>query len=1762
MSTQVHAKTMITSRKQREFAASILEEGNFIVVEPATFKSLPERVLPELPAVPATTLMYLIFTSGSTGTPKGVKISHQTYTSSAIPRARGVGYNKNSRVLDFASYAFDVSIDSMLLTLGNGGCLCIPSDEDRMNDINEVIRKMRINYAGITPSVARILDPDVIASLEILGLGGEAASARDVNHWGKDTRIVIGYGPCECTIGCTINSDTATGRDYISIGHGNGANIWIVDPNDHKKLMPVGAVGELLVEGPIVGQGYLDDPEKTAAAFIKDPQWLLTGHRNYKGRHGRLYKSGDLGKYDPDGSGDIVFAGRKDTQVKLRGQRVELGEIESQLKARLPSETHVVVEVIVPQGQGAQATLVAYIAAQTTKSHAVSDLASARLPDELRASLASMNSELAKVLPRYMVPTAYIPVNHIPILISGKVDRKRLKAYGAAVDLRELDNESASSAPTRNLTEHEQRLRRAWSETLKIPLDVIRLEDNFFALGGDSLAAMRLITACRSQGLELSVTHTFNNPTLAEMAEVAKDVAKQDRVEVAPFSLISLPAEEARFEAAQACRTDSAAVEDVYPCTASQESLFTLSLRSDEAYIAQRVASIPTDIDIDTWKAAWEKVASSLPILRTHVAQISEPGLQQVVLKESIAWRFADNLDNYLKADHEEKMELGQSLARYAIIDDVARGQRYMVWTVHHVLYDGWSEPLILREVSNALRGHSIEIQAQMRDYVKYMRDTDATAMHEYWRKELEGANGPQFPRLPSRDYMPTPNGMVEKVLSLPSLSGSPFTIATLIRGAWALVASQYTSSDDVVFGETLTGRDIPVAHVETIVGPLIATVPVRIQVKRTATVESYLRSVQQTMLARTPYQHMGWQNIRKVSSDAQFASEAGTGLVIQPDPEYVGSELGFAQGDAVKEALHFNPYPLMVAFGIKGDSLRACASFDTSLIEPAQMERVLEQLGATCHRLASDMTARIGDVPCLSEAELTQIWAWNETPPLSFDPVTGNARAGANIKPGSAYPPAVVPWVCDARNPSLLTSMGTVGELWLEGNYLSGATTTSPPWLLAGSPSHSGRAGKVQATGDLAQLQSDGTIIFMGRKENSLPVNGHTVDITELETHLQRHLPPNTPIAVTFAANASNDGESDPKLVVMIEQPPTDAQTIEIVDKTQNLTLSTNGSSAKISKSISVEAVAALKKFEKFVHDSLPSYMAPSAYIFVEEIPQGLDHSQLKDLASSITPDLLAQLKDGVAKALTQTSTSPTGSANEEILRSAWSKLLRVPIEDIDVDDNFFRLGGDSVLAMKLAANLRSQGYGLTVADIFRNMRLSDAAKVMKVSEAQQNIVPIYKPFSTLQQADVKDFLATHIQPKLADASWTIKDVCPVTDSQVLDIKATFNAPRTSYQYTMLYMGRSVDSDRLLRSCNELVKTHDILRTIFIEHKSSFLQVVLEDLTVPIELKKTTEVDVEQYVKDICTLRTESSFELGKPFAEFMHVEGPEGRHALVIGLSHAQYDGVSLPTLLRDLETLYTGGTVQDFEPYPHYIARTLNTDYEQKATSYWTDLLKDASMSTLVGTATVEPTAKAIFQHRAVNIADKPQDITTANLLTAAWAVVLARRLQKRDVLFGSITSGRNLGDSFLENVQGPCYQFTPVRVPFKEGWSATDLLHYVQSQAAASAPHDSLGFTKIASRCLGSETVFDSVVHHQDWEDFDSMPFAGSEVKVDILNPHGDAATPLKVVSFVQKGEVRVGVVGSEREAVFVDKVVEELVLCVEELARGRDVSIIT
>ena len=275
--------------------------------------------------------MYVAFTSGSTGIPKGATITHRNLASALHHQRKSLKHTVKSRVFDFSSYSFDVSICNAFATLATGGCICVPNENDRQNRLAESIASLNANAIDLTPSVARLLSPEQVPGLQTIIFGGEALYVRDVNPWWGRVQIVSLYGPCECTPNSTINYNPTSPKEATHMGTGVGSVTWIVDPENHESLLPLGFVGELLLEGPLVGQGYLNDPEKTAAAFIEDPIWLLHGAPGRPGRHGRLYKTGDLVRYNEDGN--LIFIGRKDTQVKIRGQRVELGEIEHVLRS-------------------------------------------------------------------------------------------------------------------------------------------------------------------------------------------------------------------------------------------------------------------------------------------------------------------------------------------------------------------------------------------------------------------------------------------------------------------------------------------------------------------------------------------------------------------------------------------------------------------------------------------------------------------------------------------------------------------------------------------------------------------------------------------------------------------------------------------------------------------------------------------------------------------------------------------------------------------------------------------------------------------------------------------------------------------------------------------------------------------------------------------------------------------------------------------------------------------------------------------------------------------------------------------------------------------------------------------------------------------------------------------------------------------------------------------------------------------------------------
>jgi amino acid adenylation domain-containing protein len=462
--------------------------------------------------------LYIVWTSGSTGMPKGVVITHRNFSSSVFAQANAFKMTRESRVYDFVSYAFDVAWLNFIITLCVGACLCIPSETDRRDDLAGSLTRLRATWVYLTPSILRSLRPDELPTLKTIRVGGEPLIARDISNFAVKADVVGSYGPAECTVTATSAGPIESWQTDLFLGGGLVTNAWLVNGD---QLSPVGAVGEIWLEGPLVGREYYKDPQRTAMAFVQDPPWLLHGYRRRLGRTGRLYRTGDLARYNSDGS--LTFVGRADRQVKIRGQRVNLAEVERVVRAALLKtsvietvdgdalDVCVVAEIIQPIGP-AQDVLVAFISlggddTLDSDTHKAAVEQAAEILDNL----------LAAEVPQYMIPAAYIPVQVLPIAATGKVDHRRLQQIGvawyqSATSTSRVDTiESAVDSLTKQLVE-------VWAEILGLDESQVSIDSPFIRLGGDSITAMQAVSRLRARNISITVSDVLEERTIRRIA--------------------------------------------------------------------------------------------------------------------------------------------------------------------------------------------------------------------------------------------------------------------------------------------------------------------------------------------------------------------------------------------------------------------------------------------------------------------------------------------------------------------------------------------------------------------------------------------------------------------------------------------------------------------------------------------------------------------------------------------------------------------------------------------------------------------------------------------------------------------------------------------------------------------------------------------------------------------------------------------------------------------------------------------------------------------------------------------------------------------------------------------------------------------------------------------------------------------------------------------------------------------------------------------
>ncbi|MBT2375232.1 non-ribosomal peptide synthetase [Pseudomonas fluorescens] len=771
-----------------------------------------EMTNPEVKGLTPAHLAYVIYTSGSTGQPKGVMVEHCTVENLVHWHCEAFDLHAQAHTSSVAGFGFDAMAWEVWPALCAGATLHLPPADVGNENIDELLawwlaQPLDVSFLP-TPVAEYAFSQDLEhPTLRSLLIGGDRL--RQFTHE-RRFEVINNYGPTEATVVATSGRVYAGQPLHIGQPMAN-ATVYLLD--EQHRPVPVGVTGELYVGGSGVARGYLNRPEMTAERFLQDPF-----------NPGRMYRTGDLARWMPDGN--IEYLGRNDDQVKVRGMRIELGEIDTRLAA-LEGVNEAVV--LVRDGR-----LVAWFTAPST------------------LDIETLQAELHSQLPDYMVPVAYVQLDALPLTANGKLDRKALPAPDQAAMLsREYE------APQ---GEVETTLARIWAEVLQV--EQVGRHDHFFELGGHSLLAVSLIERMRQAGLSADVRVLFSQPTLAALAAAVgsgREVvvpangipADCQRIIPAMLSLVELD-QSAIDRIVDSVPGGAANVQDIYPLAPLQEGILYhyITAEQGDPYLLQTHLAFDNIERLNTFARALQQVIDRHDILRTGVVW---EGLAQPV---QVVWRKAElrvqalQLEgDVLAALHERfdprryRLEIAQApLIRLMYAEDPTNQRVVVVLLYHHIVLDHTAFDVVLREMQGHLLGDTAPLAAPMpyRNYVAQARLGVSEQEHEQFFREMLGdISEPTLP-FGLQDVQGDGRHIEEHTHHLDTaLSGRlkaqarllGVSAASLFHLAWAQVLAVTCGKQNVVFGTVLVGRLQGGEGADRALGVFINTLPLRLDI-------------------------------------------------------------------------------------------------------------------------------------------------------------------------------------------------------------------------------------------------------------------------------------------------------------------------------------------------------------------------------------------------------------------------------------------------------------------------------------------------------------------------------------------------------------------------------------------------------------------------------------------------------------------------------------------------------------------------------------------------------------------------------------------------------------------------------------------------------------------------------------------------------------------------------------------------------------------
>jgi amino acid adenylation domain-containing protein/non-ribosomal peptide synthase protein (TIGR01720 family) len=985
-------------------------------------------------------LAYVIYTSGSTGKPKGTLLEHHGLTNLAHVLLEQFDIRSDSRVLQFAAFGFDACVTEIFMALLSGARLYLAPRETLMSppDLMTLLRTQAITTVTLPPSLLALLPAEDLPHLRTVASAGETCAWDVARRWAAGRRFLNGYGPTEATVAASYYcvEDVVPGTMSVPIGRPL-ANVQIYLLDRHQQPVPVGVPGEIHIGGVGVARGYLNRPELTKERFIANPfgdgkqgtgnreqgannRPPTTNHRRTTGDEGwttggreqgaratnheprtmnhgqspRLYKTGDLARYLPDGA--IEFLGRIDHQVKLRGYRIELGEIETALREQ-PDVRDAVV--LLREDTPGDRRLVAYIVEreQGTGNREQESTDGRRTTDDGQLTTnsgqltASLRAALKETLPEYMIPSAFVVLDALPLTPNGKIDRQVLPP----LDYARPAPEAAYAAPR---TPVEGVLAELWAEVLGVAR--VGIHDDFFALGGHSLPATQLVIRARDAlGVDMPLRAIFEAPTVAGFAE---------RVTAELSGATGRPPP-----------IEPTARDRDLPLSYSQQRLWFLDQLDPNSpqYNIPTAVHLNGQLNIGALEQSLNEMIRRHETLRTTfrtvdgqpVQIIAPPRPTQLLIidlctlqpdeREVEAHRLAT-------AEAREPFNLAEGPLLRTTLIRLADDDHVALFTMHHTISDGWSAGVFIREISAIydalIAGRTAplpDLPIQYADYAawqrRWLQGETLERQLAYWKRQLgnESSRGSAPPlTLPTERPRPAiqsargarlpfslPLELAQDLMRLSRRENATLFMALLT--AFQALLARYSGQDDISVGTPIANRTR--GEVEGLIGCFINTLVLRADLSGDPTFIELLQQVRELSLGAYAHQDAPFEMVvdavqpeRNLSYTPLFQVM----FILQNTPMRA-IELPGLRLSALDLDTGMSNFDLTLIAEETAEGIDAAFEYNSDLFDATTIERMITHFRTLIAGIVAAPERPLSRLPLLSEAERRQaLIEWNAT--------------------------------------------------------------------------------------------------------------------------------------------------------------------------------------------------------------------------------------------------------------------------------------------------------------------------------------------------------------------------------------------------------------------------------------------------------------------------------------------------------------------------------------------------------------------------------------------------------------------------------------------------------------------------------------------------------------------------------------------------------------------------------------------------------------